>query len=213
MNKRLYLASSINRTAKSIAEDIGGDVSQLKLAFLDTAAEVEEGDKDWLENDKQSLIDAGFDLFEYTITDKSYEDLKKDLLSADIIHINGGNTFYLLQQSRKSGFDGFVKKHLEAGKIFIGSSAGSIIVGPSISHLETLDNISKAPELTDLNGFGLIDITVFPHWGSSLFPFDKRSEALKTLYKYYKKIVLLSDNQYIKFDAGFIKIVNVNDRL
>jgi uncharacterized FlgJ-related protein len=50
--KQIYLASSINNTAKSIAEKIGSAKNK-KLVFITTASEVEEGDKQWLENDRQ----------------------------------------------------------------------------------------------------------------------------------------------------------------
>lgn len=105
--KRLYLASSIDKTADSIAKDIGK--KNLKLAFITTASEVEEGDKDWLENDRQGLKKAGFDLFDYTITRKSFRNIDKDLGKADVVHINGGNTFYLSLQAKKSGFDKWIK--------------------------------------------------------------------------------------------------------
>lgn len=106
---RLYLASSIDRTAKSIAEDIeretGKKAEDLRLAFIYTAAEHEGVKEEWLNEDRKSLVESGFKVFDYTITDKSAKDFKKDLGDTDVIHVNGGNTFYLLLQARKSGFD------------------------------------------------------------------------------------------------------------
>ena len=103
--KKLYLASSIDVTAGAIAEDIGGDPKKLKLAFISTAAESEKDNKEWLKNDRNGLVKAGFDLSDYTITNKTPQKIDNDLRNADIIHVNGGNTFYLLLQARKSGFD------------------------------------------------------------------------------------------------------------
>jgi len=128
--KRLYLASSIDKTAKGIAENIGK--KNLKLAFITTAAEVEKPPFDWLENDRNGLVQAGFDLFDYTITGKTKKDFDKDLDGVDVIHVNGGNTFYLLQQSRKTGFYSWIMNAVNKGKIYSGSSAGSIIAGPTI---------------------------------------------------------------------------------
>lgn len=101
MKKRLYLASDIGTTAKRIARDIGHP-AKLTLAFISTAAEVETGDKSWLTRDRKGLTDAGFRLFDYTITDKTFSEINKDLSHTDVIHVNGGNTFYLLLQARKT---------------------------------------------------------------------------------------------------------------
>ena len=55
------------------------------------------------------MVNAGFDLFDYTITNKNFNDFEQDLKDIDIIHLNGGNAFYLLLQSKKSGFDKWIK--------------------------------------------------------------------------------------------------------
>lgn len=91
---KIFLAASINFVAKDIAKHIGKPPGELKTAFIPTAAEVEKGDLEWLENGRKGLVDAGFDLFDYSITGKNLKEIEKDLGDADVIHVNGGNTFY-----------------------------------------------------------------------------------------------------------------------
>lgn len=211
MKKRLYLASSIDRTAKSIAKDIDGDPSGLRLAFISTAAEVEKGDLSWLNDDRDGLIRAGFDLFEYTITGKTPIDLKKDLENVDIVHLNGGNTFYLLLQARESGFDKWIKKAVDSGKIYIGSSAGSIIASPNIEISRTIETKIFEEELRSFRGFNLVDFIIFPHWGSNFFKDLYLGSRLKSAYKPKNKIILLNDWQYVKVENDFYKIVDIRD--
>lgn len=206
--KRLYLASSIDRTAESIAKDIGK--RKLTLAFILTAAEVEEGDKKWLDDDRNGLIKAGFNLFDYTITNKKQIEIEKDLNDIDVIHVNGGNTFYLLHQVRKSGFDKWIKEELNKGKIYTASSAGTLIAGKNISHIKLLDDLGKAPGLKDFKGLNLVDTRFLVHWGSEFSP-KKTIETLKNLYKERDKIVLLNDWQYVKVEDYMYKIVDVRD--
>lgn len=207
--KKLYLASSVDVTAVGIAKDIGKDPKKLKLAFISTAAEPEKGNKDWLDNDRNGLIGAGFDLFDYTITNKTVRDFQNDLQDVDIIHVNGGNTFYLLLEARKSGFDKWIKNFVENGKIYTGSSAGSIIAAPNIGPLRILETKIYERKLKTYNSFGLVDFIIFPHWGSKDFKNSYLNHRVDFAYKPENKIILLNDRQYVKVENSMYQIVEV----
>ena len=131
MKTELFLTSSVHAVAHDIAKKVDLHKAD-KLVFIDTAAEVEEGDKTWLRNDRRALVNAGFAVSDYTITDKSKNQLKIDISRFDYIYLSGGNTSYLLQQSQKSGFISLIKELVQdKGRVYIGTSAGSIIAGPS----------------------------------------------------------------------------------
>src|SRR3989344_8897218 len=55
-----------------------------------------------------------------------------DINSYDAMYVCGGNTFYLLSEVRRTGFDKKIIDFINSGKVYIGESAGSIIVGPHI---------------------------------------------------------------------------------
>ena len=207
--KKLYLASSIDVTAGAIAEDIGGDPKKLKLAFISTAAESEKDNKEWLKDDRNGLVKAGFDLSDYTITNKTPQKIDNDLRNADIIHVNGGNTFYLLLQARKSGFDKWIKKAVNNGKIYTGSSAGSIIASPNIEVLRILEAKIYKEKLKTYDSFGLVDFIVFPHWGSKDFKNSYLNHRVDFAYKPENKILLLNDRQFVKVENDMYKIVEV----
>ena len=210
--KRLFLSSSIDQTAENIAREIGSS-KKLKTAFITTAVEaVHSKDLSWFKNDRQGLIDAGFNLFDYTITDKKPEQIEKDLGDCDVIHVDGGNVFYLLLQAQKSGFDKFIKKFVENGGIYTGSSAGSIIASPNIDIARKKKHEDFASKLKTFDGFGLVDFIVFPHWASNNYREDFFNERLKASYVVGNKIILLTDSQYVLVKDSMYKIVDTQDK-
>jgi len=207
--KRLFLASEINIVAKHIASQFAPSSNQLRTVFITTAAEVESGDKKWVEENRNGLTAVGFATFDYTITGKNYEQIVSDLEGFDVIHVNGGNTFYLLLQARKSGFDRFIKQHVENGGIYMGSSAGSIIAAPNIEVSQMLDGNNFEKELATFAGFNIVDFIILPHWGSADFKSEYRMERLATAYSPKNKIILLNDYQYVQVEDDMFKIVDV----
>ena len=69
--------------------------------------------------------------------------------------MSGGNTIHLLQQLRKTDSFNFIKDQVNAGKTYIGTSAGSIIAGPKLPiYLEAAEAIT----LDNYDAFGFINI-------------------------------------------------------
>lgn len=128
--KHLFLTSSVHAVAHDIAKKLDLS-SHNKLVFITTPAEPETGDLTWLANDRKALVDAGWDVTDYTITNKNVDKLKNDLAVYDFIYVSGGSTIHMLKESKKSGFFSLVQDLIyKDNKIYIGTSAGSIITGP-----------------------------------------------------------------------------------
>jgi len=207
--ERLFLTSSVSGVVKKIARQIGTKARGMRLAFIDTAAEVEEGDKWWLRDDRAALADVGFDVFDYTVTGKAAHNVRKDLARVDAIFVSGGNTFYLLQQLQRCNGLSIIRERITGGVLYMGSSAGSIIAGPDIEPVRTIDNAVKAPKLKDTKGLGLVDFVVFPHWGSDSFRKVYLQERLAHAYTTKHKIILLTDRQYIRVEGEMYRIEEV----
>jgi dipeptidase E len=214
--KRLYLAASIDKTGAAIVRDIeqatGKKASELKAAFISTAAEGSlTPDKTWLANDRDGLSKGGLDLLDYTITDKSLDQIIADLGSCDVIHVNGGNSFYLLLQMKKTGFDKWIKNQVQSGnKIYTSSSAGGVVIAPNIEVMKLPAYKKAANELKDFDGLSLVDFLIFPHWGSDNFKDAYFGHRLKLAYKPENKIVLLNNWQYIEVTDDVYKIKQIS---
>lgn len=209
--KRLYLTSSIHAVAHRISKDFKLAKGNNRLVFITTASEDKKRiDKSWLINDRNSLIDAGFDVFDYTITGKKESEIRNDLKDFDFVFVLGGNTFYLLEKSQESGFINVVRELvLNKEKIYIGSSAGSVIAGPDISGASIVDDNSLTPNLKDYKGFGLVDFVVFSHWGNEKFKESYLNQRLDHSYDGNGQIILLRDNQYVEIKNDWYRIVEV----
>lgn len=205
--KRLFLTSSVDVVASDIAKHV--PVEKLKLVFITTPAEAEEGEKQWLADDRSALVKAGFTVSDYTITGKTREKIKNDLVCYDVVCVSGGNTFYALEKIQQSGCAEIIRDCVEHGTIYIGSSAGSVLVGPDIYPTYYLDAVEKAPNLKGYSGLGLTDVVVFPHWGSDHFKELYLNKRLEHAYTPKHKIILLTDNQYLNVTDDTYHVVDV----
>ncbi len=208
MKPRLFLSSSIDEVAKKVYARINSflRISQPKLLFITTAAEA-ENDKSYVKLDRKALVKAGFQVSDLTLTDKTKHEIEKAIEKHDVIHLNGGNSFYLMQQIKLSGFDRLIKQYLKKGKIYSGSSAGSIVAGPTLELAKYYDDPKKAPRLKSFKGMGLVDFVIYPHWGNSYFRKDfMKKENLELFYNFKGKIILLSDNQFVETDGETIRL-------
>lgn len=184
--KKLFLTSSISEVHKEVAKLIEKPKNQ-KLAFIYTASEAEEGDKTWLNKDREALKSIGFSTEDYTLTGKTEKDINKDLKKFQAFFLSGGNTFYLLEKIQQSNFIPFIKNKVMAGCIYISSSAGSIVAGPNIEPARMADSPQKAPNLKSTKGINLVDFVILPHWGSKHFKDIYLGSRIKTNYNTKKQ--------------------------
>ena len=158
------LLTSAGITTQTIANKLLelADGSNTKVGFITTAANAEPGNKDWYINQILNLQKYGFDWIDFIDPSAADIDWKTRLQEVGIIFVSGGNTFHLLNQARKTGFDIWLKENIE-NIVYVGVSAGSIIVTPSIGIAPIDNGDDNTPGITDLAGLHFIDFEVSPH--------------------------------------------------
>jgi dipeptidase E len=82
------------------------------------------------------------------------------LEEAGAIFVGGGNTFRLLKALYDFDLLGAIRRAVEAGMPYIGSSAGSIVAGPSLRTTKDMP-IVQPPSFDAL---GLVDFQISPHY-------------------------------------------------
>ncbi|WP_213421210.1 Type 1 glutamine amidotransferase-like domain-containing protein [Bhargavaea massiliensis] len=87
-----------------------------------------------------------------------------DLLQKDVIYINGGNPFHLLEQVRKSGADRVLVELAQKDAVIVGVSAGAVLLGPDIRIVHHFTPQLNARSIEDFSALGLTDKRVFPHY-------------------------------------------------
>lgn len=196
----VFLTSSAHRVVADIAENLGHEqVNGQKLCFITTAAEAETGDRLWMQEDRQALVDVGFQVDDWTFSGKDAPQVRAELAEFDVLFMEGGNTFFLLQEMQKSGGLEVVRSLVQDGaKTYIGSSAGSIITGPTIAPAKRLDPPEVAPDLRGHAGLSFVDFVVLPHWGSKYFKDLYLNHRLEHAYTTHNPpLVTLNDWQYV----------------
>ena len=146
--------------------------------------------------DRDTLFDLGFKVKDIDIENKNKTELLQEMKGIDIIFVAGGNTFYLLQEARKSQFDEIIIDFVNNGIPYIGSSAGTLLAGPSIELALDIDNQNEAKELRSYDGLELVDFVVLPHYNEERFRKKIDNNLQKNPDMKYKTIKI-TDNQAI----------------
>lgn len=196
-----------------VAMDVARHIEKDKrnLLFITTPIEPESEQRDlgWFDDDRNALIDAGFELTDYTFTGHTPEEIKEKLEAFDILFMSGGNAFYFLQQIQQTNCADIIKEQVEEGDlIYIGCSAGSCLAGPNISSIYSIDQPEDAPDIDGYKGLGIVNFTVFPHWGSSVFKEAYEKGMFEHAYSEVNPLIMLSNYQYIIEKDNKLQIVN-----
>lgn len=184
-----------NTIINSLKKLVEIPLDKAKLAFIPTASTVETGDKWWLIEDLKTCKEMGFK--QVDIVDISAIPAilwKPRLADADVIFVEGGNTFYLLHWFKKSGLAAELQNFLKKA-VYVGSSAGSIIMTKSLI-LSTAEKqlLVTLGEQVDEVGLGYVDFLLVPHVNSSYFP-ELTFENAETYARQLQQTVYAIDNQ------------------
>lgn len=203
--KKLFLASVVGIAIDKMIEILPKPPNETKVAFVPTAASP-YGFKWFLSDDLNALKNKGFDFKQVDIENKTEQELLKEFENIDVLLVGGGNTFYLLQEAKKSGFEKIVHKLLQKGVIYAGSSAGAILACPTIEPAKEFDDPAEAPDLKSFAGLNLVDFIILAH-----FDEKKNKGEYENVVKRYGnlryKFILLTDKQAIIVDGDKYKIV------
>lgn len=101
---------------------------------------------------------------ELEISTATQLDIVNKLKNNDYIYVAGGNTFFLLQEMNRTGAGNLIKTQINAGKLFIGESAGAVLLAPDIEYSKETDNPLAAPQLKTFEALNVIDFYPVPHY-------------------------------------------------
>lgn len=153
----------------------------------------------WLQEYKTEQEEKGYTVVFVDLKEDSVE-TRKVLESVDIIEVGGGDINWLLYWAKKSKLDSYLKDLLNNGVIYVGTSAGSMLLNPDIGF--TWWGPEEKWEDTDRVGLGIIDFMFQPlHGKTDQATVDKlieRKKYMQTLLDYPWKIYLAKDGQAIK---------------
>ena len=202
--RKLFLASSFSEVASLFPKFAGEEIKGKRITFIPTASLVEEV-RFYVDDDRKAFEELGIIVEELEITTASPDKISEILNRNDYIFVSGGNTFYLLQELRRKGADTLITEQIRAGKLYIGTSAGSIILCPDIEFVKEMDYNHTAPELQSFTGLNIVNFYILPHYLD--FPFEEITQNI--VKKYGKKVDLrpISNKQVITIAGNRIEIL------
>ena len=204
------LLTSAGLTNNSITSELekllGKSAKGVKLAFIPTAANVEEGDKSWLINDYNNCLKAGFKVDIVDISAISKEIWLPRLESSEVLLFGGGNTFHLMRCMKESGLLELLPELLKT-RVYAGISAGSCIAGQTIYN--SVQNLfGEKYELEIKEGLGLVNFQVIPHLNSPYFE-KIRKENLEIASKELNEpVYAIDDNSAIIVQNGDVRTIS-----
>lgn len=197
----LFLCSHFSKVGALLKDLIAGK----RVAFIPTAS-IHEGYTGYVGSARTVFKKLGAELTEIEISTANVSDITQVFDAADIIYFTGGNTFFLIDQLRKTGTDTLLKQQLEKGKLFIGESAGAIVCAPELSYIEKMDPIPEDYSQSDYAGLGLINFYVLPHYLTA--PFKKVTAGIMQSFSNIE-LCAINNAQALSVKDGVRKLVSV----
>ncbi len=193
---KLVLASNSGFLYEEGYKLLGIPFSEIRLGYVTTAGNLREN-KSYIENHKNEMKKLGIDFYEFDIKDKTIDELRSFFQDKNVIHVVGGDTCYLLLEARKSNFKIFLDEFFQRGGMYVGTSAGSYIMGANIETTFWKDKNKETYGLTDFAGLHFVPYMFFAHYT------DEMREKIKEKVDHSKyPVKILRDGQALFCDSG-----------
>lgn len=192
--KKLFLASLFKDVSPIFEEFAGENLAGKTVTFIPTAA-LPDKLNFHIKYSKELLAKMGLIVDELEISTAAHLDIVNKLEKNDYIYVTGGNTFFLLQEMNRSGAGDFIKTQINGGKLYIGESAGAILLAPDIEYAKDTDDPLMAPQLKTFGALNLIDFYPVPHYKND--PLKEAVEIVISKYSAELPLVPFSNSQAI----------------
>lgn len=203
---KLFLTSVAAKTLDKILPLLPKSSEGMKVAFIPTAGDLYT-EKPWMEADRDKLNSLGFKVIDLDIKNKTESQISQILENVDIIFVAGGNTSYLLEKAQQSGFLKVVKELVANGKIYVGSSAGSLLAGPNIEVDKIYDDGEFGKVLDSYEALGFVDYVLLPHADNPKY--ESYLERIVKEYGNKYKLKKLNDNQAVLVNGSDSHIIEI----
>ena len=192
--KKMFLTSSFVDVADLFVNFAEEKCVGKTVTFIPTASLVEEV-RFYVDAGKKALQKCGLIVDELEISTATKEKIASTIQKNDYIYVTGGNTFFLLQELKRTGADKVIAEQINSGKVYIGESAGSIVLACNIEYVKDMDDFTAAPNIGTFSSLGMIDFYPVPHHTN--FPFKESVESIISSYEGKIELCPISNTQAI----------------
>ena len=189
---KLFLCSDGSVAIQLAYKHIDIPKEELKIGYITTAT-MNVKDDGYLHRNIKELEDNDFNFEKFDIVGKTELQIKDFINNKNVIHIEGGNTYYLLKHVIDTGFHLQLKQYINNGGIYIGTSASSYIMCPTIEMSDWGPDTHDRSGLTDLTALNYVPFLIKAHY------VDEMRELIEKNLKITKlPVKILRDGEAIK---------------
>lgn len=204
---RLYLASAAINVLDRIVPLLPQQSRTRTACYITTAGNL-DNNPHWIDDEIRAIENADLGVTRIDLAELSRNNVADAFSDCGSIWVGGGNTYLLLQEVRRTGFDDLVIRMIEAGIPYIGTSAGSLILAPN---LECIRFAEEHPDL-DLTLKSFDGLNVFPllplvHFDNPDYH-DIYSKILAEALENNVALITLRDNQFIFVDGENWRVID-----
>ncbi|MFF1946447.1 Type 1 glutamine amidotransferase-like domain-containing protein [Rhodococcus qingshengii] len=204
----LLLSLGVGAVPAFVSAHINRPADEIRIGYLNDAAHPYSGEE-FVDAERKQLATLGYSLTDIAAGDHDQASTFRSVLdSLDAIYVAGGNTFVLLSALRRNGTGDVLVEKVRAGLPYIGSSAGSIITGPSIEPASLMDDPTDAPDLIDRAGLALVSTVVIPHADGALPPYPPELiTQIKETYETDYPLIFVNDDQALLVEGDSPRLI------
>ncbi|ELU8995976.1 Type 1 glutamine amidotransferase-like domain-containing protein [Enterococcus faecalis] len=204
--KNLFLVSSFAKLSTEL-QLFNKELVGKTITFIPTASKVEKVNF-YVKSGKKALENMGLIVDLLDVSTAKPEEIKHKLKENDYIYVTGGNSFFLLQELKQSGADQMIIEEIQKGKLYIGESAGAIVLSKTIEYIKKMDSPLKAPNLTSFLGLDVVDFYTVPHYNDS--PFSKITKGIEAQYQEQLNLCCINNGEGIIVEGTNKRIIKTN---
>jgi dipeptidase E len=201
---KLLLCSEGFHTPNTVEELVklcGKPKEQISFAIINEAYAAEEGDKRWVLHNLNCVAENySGEIDIVNLLALPIDEVEARINSKDVIFVVGGHTDYLMSVYKKTGFAELLPKLLET-KVYVGSSAGSIVMGRRLDPEAFNFMYDKEKNYGIEKYMELVNFTIMPHLDSPE-RVDRKEKLIAAAKMHSGKIYGLNDDAAVVVDGG-----------
>jgi len=199
---KLILASNTKfLDIPNLNEHLDVPIQKAKILYITTGANKVD-DVSFVERHLERVAERNLNYMSYDIEGKTETEISKTMDNYDIIHMEGGNTFHILKTIYTTNFDKILKRRLDEGMNYIGTSAGSYVMTPSIITATWNDRGFDRCRLEDFTALNYIPFILKAHYTK-----ERRQSILDNAQGLKWPLKILTDNQAIAVNGDNYQLI------
>jgi dipeptidase E len=207
MSKLILASNTKFLDIPNLNEHLDVPIQKAKILYIATGAKKVD-DVSFVERHLHRVAERNLNYTAYDIEGKSEREISKTMDNYDVIHLEGGNTFHILKTIYTTNFDKILKRRLEEGMNYIGTSAGSYVMTPSIITATWNDRGFDRCGLEDHTALNYVPFVLKAHYTK-----ERKQSILDNSLGLKWPLKILTDNQAIAVDGNNYQLIGEGEEI